>query len=267
MIDGLEFMAPTAEVIIGPWKTRKIHSVRVVSSRKAPIDLATIEIPIEGVSLDAIAEGMEVEIFLGYREYGLWLVFSGVVVDVSWGELVRISAKDGMEKLRETRIIQTFVDAQPREILRFCFERAGVANFEISQQELSRRHYFVAANQTVLQVQKLVNQTWDLDWEFYREPEGEVICRPWKETQRYQGGTSSALLEYGKNIFDLWTSDYQIGGVRTILLPMLRHGQIITLSDRRFWQTETEVKIDRITMDYGVNRVGMVMEWEKVQQK
>lgn len=266
MTKGIEFMAPQADILVGPWLTRKVNRVRVVSSRKNPVDLATIEIPIEGVALDSITKGMAVDIRLGYREYGVWPIFSGVVEDVNWGTVVTISCKDGMEKLRETKIVQTFVDTQPREILKFCFNKAGITDFAISDQELPLRHYFVVGNQNVLQVQKLINQTWKLDWEFYREPEGIVICQPWKETERYRGGQPVARLEFGKNILDLWTSDYQTGGLRTFLLPMLRHGHVIEVVDRRFWATETLVKIERIEYNYGDNGAGMVMEWQKVPE-
>lgn len=266
MTEGMEFMAPAAEIVIGPWLTRKIHKVQVVSSRVNPVDIATIEIPIEGVELDAIAKGMEVEIRLGYREYGLWPVFSGMVDDVSWGTKVELWTKDGMEKLRQTKIVQTFVNTGPREVMRFCLEQAGVKQYEISSQVLPLKHYFVVPGLNVLQVQKLVNQTWNLNWEFYREPEGIVVHRPLMETERYRNGQPVAHLEYGKNLFDLETSDYQTGRLRTFLLPMLRHGHVIELTDRRFWATSAKVIIERLVMDYGETGAGMVIEWRKLPE-
>lgn len=264
MIEDIEFMAPQAKIILGPWLARKVHKVQVISSRVNPIDLASVEIPIEGVALDAIAKNMEIQIFLGYREYGVWPVFSGFVDDVSWGPKVYIKAKDGMEKLRSTPIVQTFVDTQPREVMRYSLDKAGVTDYQISEQLQSLRHYFVVPGINVLQVQKLLNETWKLKWEFYREPEGTVIYKPLEETERYRGGQPVCRLEYGKNLFDLETSDYKTGRLRTFLLPMLRHGHVIELVDRRFWATETKVIIQRILEHFGEDGAGMVIEWAKL---
>lgn len=266
MIDGMEFMAPAAEVVIGPWLARKVHKLQVVSSRVNPVDVARVEIPIEGVALDAIAKGMPVSISLGYREYGTWLVFSGQIEDVSWGTKVVLFAKDGMEKLRQTKIVQTFVDTGPREIMSFCLGKAGVP-FELSGQTQPLRHYFVVPGLNVLQVAKLVNQTWGLDWEFYREPEGTVVHKPLTETERYQGGSPVAYLEYGKSLFDLETSDYQTGRLRTFLLPMIRHSNVVNLKDRRFWATTANTLVDRMIVDYGQDGAGMVIEWRKLPGK
>ena len=265
-MQDFQFMAPQADILIGPWLTRKVQQVRVISSRKNPVDLAMIEIPIDGVEVNSIAKGMPVDIRLGYREHGVWQVFTGVVTDVKWGPMVKIEAKDGMEKLRETPIKQTFVDTQPREVLKFCFQKAGV-NFEICSDEKPLKHYFVAGNCNVLQVQKRVCQTWGLDWEFYREPEGQIVCQPWNQTARYNQGKPAARLEYGKNILDLTTSDHESGTVKTFLLPMIRHGHIVELVDRRFWATETKVKIERIEYTHGENGAGMVMEWRKIREQ
>lgn len=259
-------MSPKAEATIGPWLAKKINAIQIVSSRVNPVDLAKIVIPIEGVEVDAISEGMEIEIRMGYREYGLWKVFSGVVDDVDWGRVVTISAKDGMEQLRKTKITQTFVDTQPREIMRFCLEKAGASDYRISEQELPLKHYFVVPGLDVLKVQKLVNRTWNLDWEFFREPEGEIVYKPLREAERYRGGSPVALLEYGQNLFDLKTSDDQIGSLRTFLLPMIRHSHVIALRDRRFWLTDTNVQIERIVSEYGSEGAGMVMEWKKAAE-
>ena len=265
-MDNIEFMSPDAKIVIGSWLAKKVHKVEVISSRVNPIDLATIEIPKEGMELDAIAKKMPIKIMLGYKEHGLWNVFSGVVDDVSWETNVIIKAKDGMENLKNTIITQTFVDTQPIEVMRFCLEKANITNYEISQIAQPLKHYFVSPGINVLQIQKLLNETWGLNWEFYREPEGDIIYKPLEETQRYKNGEAVCTLEYGKNLFDLDTSDYKTGRLRTFLLPMLRHGHIIKLNDRRFWQTETKVIIERITATFAENGAGMVIEWRKLQE-
>ncbi len=267
MIEDIRFTAPTAQVLVGPWLARKVHEVRVVTSRKNPIDIATVKIPLEGMEVDTITKGMPIEVRLGYREYGVWPVFSGVIDDATWKTTVDITARDGMEVLRGTPITQSFVNTQPREVMRFCLEKAGVADYELSEQELPLRHYFVVPGINILQVQKTLNKTWGLDWEFYREPEGKVVYKPLAETERYRNGQPVALLEYGKNLFDLVPSDYQTGRARTFLLPMLRHGHVVQLRDRRFWETDTPVVIERILEYFGADGAGMVIEWRILQAK
>ena len=96
----MEFRHLQFLVYIGDYQVNKINKMTVTSSCQNPIDLATIEIPCENVEVDAIVKDLPVKIYMGYYDTGIWLVFSGLVKDVSWGRSIVIRCKDLMEVLR-----------------------------------------------------------------------------------------------------------------------------------------------------------------------
>lgn len=258
-----EYIAPYVSAQIGPWITMKPISVDVFSSRMNPIDTATIELPAEGMGSADFTKGMPVAISMGYREKGVWPVFSGTVMDVSANRVIRIMAKDQMETLRQTKITKSFVDAGPREIIKYSLLYAGIEDYQLSEKILPRRHHYISKALSVIQLINQINRTWELDdWNFYFEPEGTLYWGPWSESPRYNAGQPVATLEYGVSLLDLKPADNGTGTASTFLLPFLRHSQIVILRDRRFWSKEVLARIERIHYGHGEKSTELNFEWK-----
>lgn len=257
-----EYIAPVSVAVIGPWASRKLQSVKIVSSRLNPTDTAEIYLPSGGVATGAIKKGMPVNLSLGYIEKGLWTAYSGAVEDISWGRIIAIYCRDKMERLRQTKITQSFIDATPQDVLQFALRQAGIEQVTLSSQVLPRKHHFIACGVSVIQLIKLVNSTWELeDWAFYFEPNDAFYWGPWQESGRYNGGQPMAALEYGRNILDLQPSDHETGVLKTFSLPFIRHSHLLILKDKRFWSKEVLVRVERICYTHGEKATGMVIEW------
>lgn len=258
----IEYISPFYRVEIGNWKVLKAHRFDVYSGRATPVDLAEIELA--EVPPGAIQKGMAVNIWQGYREKGLWQIFSGSVVDLSAQKALTIYCKDQAERLRTTFITQAFSDIIPQEIVKFCLQRAGVTNYRLSARSFTPRHAFVVSGKNVLNVLRLVSQTWGLDdFSWYFSPEGDFYWGPWEESGRQQQG-EMVILEYGKNIIDLKPSDYGTGELTTIALPFLRHSHLIRIRDQRFWKREVTARIERIHYHHGQKEARTKLEWRIV---
>lgn len=257
----IEYISPCAEIEIGPWDINRIIGFDVTSSCINPVDIAEIRIPIDD-TVSAITKGMTVDIYQGYKEKGIWQLFSGTVVDVSKQQVITLYCKDRMKNLLGTKIIKAFTNVSPQEIVKFALMQAGITTFKLSSKQLARRHSFIANGINVVQVIKLVNKTWGLDWEYYFDPEGDFYYGPWEESERYHAGEEIIVFEYGQNIVDLKPSDDGTGELRTIAVPFLRHSQIIKIVDRRFWDTEVFAKVLRVQYHYGEKRTGMTIQWQ-----
>lgn len=249
------------DVFIDTFRVNKLYSLSVVSSSETPIDLANIEIPAEYVEVDAILKGMSIKIFAGYYGSGTWLCFSGLVKDVSWGRTVNIYCKDLMETLRQEKNVKSFVDASPAVIMKYLLVKAGADDYALSDSYQPLKHYFVLSNQNILQAQRLMQSAWGLQWLFYREPEGQIVWQPLEETERFNGGEPVLTLEYGVNLLELVPTENSQGYLRTFLLPFLRHGQVITVIDRRYWASDVDVLITKVNYLYKNDSAEMIITW------
>jgi hypothetical protein len=245
-----EYIAPAYQLNIGDLEIKKVTSLDVYSSRVNPIDYAEIALDVVEFNSSAVSTGQTVEIWLGYREKGLWKAFTGTVTDVSSMRTLTVKCKDAMESLRAKTITKTFVDCRPQDIVKYLLSMAGITDFTVCKATQARKHTFVSAAKTGVELIKLVNRSWDLDWDFYFEPEGSFYWGPWAESDRCRDGEEVVALEYGSNILDLRPSTDDTGILTTIMLPFLRHSELIKINDERFWGRDVIARIERIHHHY-----------------
>lgn len=253
-----EYISPFYEVTVGSWHVRKAVRLDVFSARTSPVDLAEIEFDTLGEAV-AIQKADPVEIKLGYREKGLWLVFRGSVHDVSAKRTTTIWAKDRMEGLRGVHITQAFVDVSAAEVIRFVADKVGIADMRLGSDQTPKKHHFILNGQNVVDAVKLVNRTWGLDWDFYFEPEGTFVWESWGESRRQQ---ELITFELGKNILDLTPKSEGHGELNTILLPFIRHSNLIQIEDGRFWQETVKARVERLHHSIADGKARTRLEWE-----
>jgi hypothetical protein len=243
---NLEFIAPAWEIYLGNYQLKKVSSIDVYSKRDRIMDMADIVLDPLGLDRSIFTEGMKGNIRLGYIEKGLSSVFEGQISMVSWQAETKFTLKGQAERLRTTPILQTFIDVTPQDIVKFGLNAAGVTNFKLSSVDLPRRHHFVSPNKNVIDLISLVSAGWGISWPafFDPEPNGRFYFCPWDETGRDKN--EILILEYGKNIFSLDPGRDGRGKLTTILLPMLRHSNLLKISDRRYWQKDITVRIESL---------------------
>lgn len=248
----IEYIAPYFEIEIGSFKLNKITELSHISSRINPVDLAELEIPLTDQQLSI---GQEIIIKQGYKSKGLWQLFRGDIHNISRKKRIKIFAKDKMAKLKEIKITKSFVDCVPQDILKYSLDQAGV-DYTLSSKVFRKKHHFIARNQDVITIVKLINQTWDIDFDFYFD-DSKFFWGAWEESPRYSNN-EVIKFEYGKNIIDITPNDDCSGLLETISLPFLKHSNVIKIVHPSF---EGLAKVDRIRTDYR-NKGRCYIEWQ-----
>jgi hypothetical protein len=262
-----EYLVPVVEIQIGDFLVRRTVELRLVTGRANPVDRARIVLPVQGLDPSVVELDAPVQIRAGYREKGLWPLFTGTVCDLAWSQQVRLLCKDRMDSLRSVRITQAFVDATPKDVVSKVLDVAGVTNRQISDSVQDRRHYYVLSGQNAIESIRLVNRSWGLeDWAFFfsPEPDGGFWWGPWEESPRIQDG-EVLRLEHGKNILELTPFNRERRGVvQTIFLPYLRHSQLVRVRDMRFWKRDVLVRAERIFHHVTEKKARTTIEWTLV---
>ena len=209
-----EYLVPVVEIQIGDFLVRRTVELRLVTGRANPVDRARIVLPVQGLDPSVVELDAPVQIRAGYREKGLWPLFTGTVCDLAWSQQVRLLCRTGWIPW-SVRITQAFVDATPKDVVSKVLDVAGVTNRQISDSVQDRRHYYVLSGQNAIESIRLVNRSWGLeDWAFFfsPEPDGGFWWGPWEESPRNQDG-EVLRLEHGKNILELTPFNRERRGV------------------------------------------------------
>lgn len=252
----IEYIAPYYKIEIGSKEIKKIHSLEVISSRVTPVDIAEIEIPY--VKHD-FQTGQEIIISQGYKSKGIWQLFKGTIKNISNKSKVKFFCKDYMDKLRDIKINKSFIDCTPQEILKYSLGKAGV-NYILTSKSFRKKHHFIVRNKDVITMVKLINQTWELEYDFYFDDE-TFYWGPWEESPRYSEN-QIVKFTYGKNIIDLDPNKNGVGSLKSISLPFIKHSNVIKIIDQRYWDKEVLVKVDRIKTTFRDNKGRCEIEWQ-----
>lgn len=252
----IEYIAPYYIIEIGSKAISKIHSLEVVSSRINPVDLAEIEIPFVK---HYFAPGQEIIISQGYKGKGLWQIFKGTIKNISNKSTVKFYCKDYMDKLKQVKINKSFVDCTPQEVLKYSLNKAAV-KFTLTTQNFRKKHQFIVTNKDIISLVKLINQSWEVDFNFYFDDE-TFYWGPWEESPRYSE-SEVVKFTYGKNIIDL---DPGTGILKSISLPFIKHSNVIKIIDRRYWDKEVLAKVDRIKTTFRDNKGRCQIEWQELK--
>jgi len=197
-------------------------------SRQEPSDVCQFTLKL-GLPLD-IKKDQPIEIWMGYELDQVASVFSGYATEARSPNYL---CKDEMARLFDIPVVQTFVNVDPQDVIRYALQKAGVAKQRLDPARYPRKPLFVAAGENVSDLVRRVNTTWGLnnDWYF----QGETFC--WD--QPVPAGPVYSY-KYGENIIDLeFSTDRETSGQRaagkasgggkllTVLSPFVAHSQEI----------------------------------------
>ncbi|MBW5445872.1 hypothetical protein GE107_07335 [Cohnella sp. CFH 77786] len=198
-----------------------LKALDVWRSRKDPAGYASFLFKDE-VEIDT-PQGAIVEIDIGYDEKNVARVFTGEVSrpDQEW-----IVAKDSMTKLLQTKVMQTFLQATPQDMIRFGLKLAGIEAFSIASQVFGPKDQVVANLNVHDMIRQRINPYWSIDFAPYFDTRDVFVWQPLEKPDQM------FLFQYGENILEL-IADGAIGMFRTVFVPGLDHSQYITISHPR----------------------------------
>lgn len=163
-----ELFYPEIVVSIGNYAFAKGIEIEVYSSESSYFDWGKVRFTQQFNEKIALSKKDKALIELGYNG-DFKEVFKGYVVNpMSEGSYKNeVVLKDAMILLEETQITNTFIDATPQEILKFCLGKAGVNDFKISQKVYPRKKIIPVFKKNVISVIEEIHSIWKIKERFF----------------------------------------------------------------------------------------------------
>ena len=217
-----ELFYPEINVKLGSFSFQKGVEIEAYSSKDSYFDWAKVRFTQQFNEKISLSKKEKALIELGYE--GVFdEVFEGYVVNpMSEGSYSNeIVLKDDMIHLEETYITNTFLEVTPQEMLRFCLNKAGITNVQISSKTYQKKKVVPIFKKNVISVVEEIHSLWKIKEEFYFL--GGVFYWGVKSEQKkvYE-------FEYGVNIISL----DRTGGaweLETVSTPFIKHSQKIII--------------------------------------
>ena len=217
-----ELFYPEINARLGSYSFQKGVEIEAYSSKDSYFDWAKVRFTQQFNEKISLVKKDKALIELGYD--GVFdEVFEGYVVNpMSEGSFSNeVVLKDDMIHLEETYITNTFLEATPQEILRFCLSKAGISNVKISSKTYQKKKVVPIFKKNVIAVIEEIHSIWKIKEEFYFlsgvfhwgvKPEQKKVYE----------------FEHGVNIISL----DKTGGVwelETVSTPFIKHSQKIII--------------------------------------
>lgn len=222
-METTELFYPDIKIQLGSYIFEKGAEIGVYSSKDSYFDWAKVRFVKQFKDKFSVSAGEKAVIQLGYN--GVFdEAFEGYVAkpyDSSSG-MNEILLKDGMMLLGDTFITNTFLNATPQEILRFCLLKAGVSTMRLSSETYPVKKRFAVSRKNIISVINDIHATWGISVKFFFM--GGVFY--WGVLPDQEKVYS---FEYGTNIISLNRS----GGVwelETVSAPFIKHSQTINVT-------------------------------------
>lgn len=265
MITATEYTHPVHQILIGGKDyAGYLESFRVSSSRLTPSDIASLVLGNEKYQLKGkFSEGQEIQITAGYKETGSFPIFTGYIERVSPGVRTQIQARDAMIKLKQTLIIQSWRDKAPEDLLKEMASQAGInqVNFVKTGVKLP---FFQMANESVLDAFAKCNETLKQygidtsDYRYFFDIDGMLHWGPFEEVQTGRNPLKgkTPVFQRGVNIISHTPAkeDNGLACIETILIPELRHSQLILIQDNEYAETQGLFRVERCEYASTVNK-------------
>lgn len=220
-----DFFYPQMMVNIGKYSFDAGIELDVYSSKEQYFDWSNIRFTGKMVEAMAFKKMDQVKIELGYNdEYKS--IFSGYVknsVNVDMASQNEILCKDEMMKLEETKITETFLDADPQEIIAYGLQKAGIEDYQLSSKSFSKKKVVVISKRNVIHLIKEVHNLWDIEENFFFDSNGRFYWGRNKEQDKIYE------FQHGENIINL-TFENGSWVLETISIPFVEHSHVIRVN-------------------------------------
>ncbi|MBU5312215.1 hypothetical protein KQI38_09265 [Tissierella carlieri] len=219
-MEANELFYPEINVAIGSYNFQKGIEIEVYSSKDSYFDWAKTRFTQHFRENIIINKEDKAMIELGYD--GVFdEAFEGYVINpISEGSYVNeVILKDDMIHLEKTYITNTFLDATPQEILRFCLNKAGVSDVKISSKTYQKKKVVPIFKKNVISVIEEIHSIWKIQEEFYFSRGVFYWGEKPEQNKIYE-------FEYGINIISLERPG-RVWELETVSAPFIKHSQKI----------------------------------------
>lgn len=220
MINTEDLFYPEISVELANYVFKKGIEIEIFSSEESYFDWSKVRFIKqfnEEINIDKDEEGL---IKLGYNG-SLEDVFKGYVTKAinRANYQQEIILKDEMLILEKTEITNTFLDATPQDILKFCLNKAGIQDIKISSKFYSSRKVVPIFRKNVISVIEEIHTIWGIKNKFFFSDSVFYWGEKPEQKKVYE-------FEYTENIISL----DRVSGVwvlETVSIPYVKHSHRI----------------------------------------
>lgn len=228
-----ELFYPEIAVSIGNYSFQKGIEIEAYSSDSSYYDWAKVKFTQQFNEKITINRKDKAIVEIGY-DGDFEEVFQGYVFrPINGNNQDEIILKDDMLLLEETQITNTFLDATPQEILRFCLNKAGITNMKISSKIYQKKKTIPICKKNVISVIEELHSLWKIKENFFF-CDGIFYWGEKPEQSKFYE------FEYAENIISLERVN-SLWELQTISTPFIKHSHKIIVNHPQI-SGEFEVK-------------------------
>lgn len=190
--------------------------VEVFSSRETRCDWCKIQLTSQLQNIITYEDMEEITVRLGYEdEYDTLITgYARKTAQDYWKEIL---IKDDMIKLERLELKATFMQCEPKDILRYILTQAGIENYVLSDAIYEKKDIFILNRQNGVQAILEMNSMWGIENSFFFH--NHVFywgCSP-EQSEVYILEEDNNILSFEK-YGDLWE-------IETLGIPWIHHSQ------------------------------------------
>lgn len=271
---------PQFKLKLGKWWLRGVHKLKLTSSRKQPVDVLEIELPLHPeFDLKEFKEGggavgEEVILKLGYDEPAPLVVFTGMITEVSPDQPLKIRCEDHGRALKIARYSKTYdsknvytplgiPEGWHSAIAHDAITKAGLTPIVprcVDEGDFKRKT-FVVDNQTCAQV---LDKMREIGWDWFVIP-GTKECYfgpPWPYARGILEQRRRAVFTFG----EAYEHRTMLADVE--FLPNIIEPQTLTFTPSKkvgkvtVYMTDTEFTRKGVTGSYGEGEPELKFDFE-----
>lgn len=217
-----ELFYPEIEVQVGDYVFDQGISLRIYSSRNAPMDWGKLTFSNPYKERITLKKFDEVVVRLGYSG-SLQKVFIGNLIKGYDGtdSVNEIMFKDHMLLLETVLITDTYLSCTPQEIIIEGLRKAGITEYRITDAVYPRRGMFPVVRKNMIQLLKQINAAWGISvgGNFVKGVFYWGVSPEQTEILEFEYGSSIISLDRNKDMWELIT----------VSVPSMQHSQKISV--------------------------------------
>lgn len=243
-----EYFYPEYELQVGGYIISEGVRLHLQFDQEISLDWIIITWTEKLIHAIAVSIGDEISLSVGYSG-GLTKIFEGYVTSV---EELQVIGKNEMLKMNRTKIVKTFKECTPEDVLTFVLNEAGISNFEINSEKPIVKKLYNVSNLSAMEVLR------DIDRFFQLGKSTNVFNLKKFEWNVKPPSGASYVFTYAENIISLESIKENYWELETVLVTGIRVLNDITVNHPNIAGTFTVERINYFIDENGFVRLKLL---------
>ena len=213
-----DYFSPAYEIEISGYKLSNGVAFEVYSSSKSAFDWAEVRLTDQIAKYLQLDKMNKIDISIGYADQREQ-VFGGYIEKNLNNSLV---CKDSTLLLHQAKLTETFINVDPSELIAYGLNMASINKYVLRNGYYPKKERLAVSNKSVIELFKLVNQSWGLNEKYFFIPDGTFY---WGEVPVQNKVTEFV---YQENIISM-RNEASYWVLTSIATPQVRHTNTISV--------------------------------------